>query len=66
MFVGNIKIKAPDINKTYEIMKRDKKNKNEVIKFVLLSSAGKIFVDVEAKKQDAVYALNNGIGYFTI
>ena len=66
MFVGKIEIKMPDINKIYEIMKRDKKNKNEVIKFVLLSSAGKILIDVEAKKQDAIYALNNGIEYFAI
>lgn len=64
MFKDKIKISPPNMNKLYDIMKRDKKNKDEVIKFVLLSSAGKIIVDVEAEKQDVHYALDNGLGYF--
>jgi len=59
-----MKISSPNMNRLYEIMIRDKKNKDEAIKFVLLSSAGKIIVDVGAKKQDIFYALDNGLGYF--
>ena len=60
------KIKLGKINpgRAFEIMKRDKKNKDEIIKFVLISSAGKIFTDMEASKQDVIYALTNGIQYF--
>lgn len=64
LFAGNIRIGNLEINKCYEIMKRDKKNKDEVIKFVLLSSAGKLLIDVEAQKEDVIYAINNGIQYF--
>ena len=52
--------------RVYEIMKRDKKNKDEKIKFVLLSGPGKIFVDVDAAKDDVIYALLNGTGYFAL
>ena len=65
LFSDKIKIRDLNTDKIYEIMKRDKKNKDEIIKFVLLSGSGKIMIDVEAKKQDVLYALENGTGYFT-
>ncbi|MBI1937375.1 MAG: 3-dehydroquinate synthase [Ignavibacteriales bacterium] len=61
---GKIKIAGYDPNKLYEIMKRDKKNRADVINFVLLKKAGSILVDIEAARQDVFYALNNGIQYF--
>ncbi len=64
LFADKIRVGKLEINKCYEIMKRDKKNKDEIIKFVLLSSAGKLLIDVEAKKEDVIYAMNNGIQYF--
>lgn len=63
-FNEEIKINEYDAEKLYKIMKRDKKNKNEEIKFVLLQRAGNIAVDVEADKEDVIYALNNGFQYF--
>jgi 3-dehydroquinate synthase len=64
LFEDKIKLNKLDIAKCFEIMKRDKKNKDEIIKFVLLSSAGNIAVDVEAGKDDVFYAMNNGFQYF--
>ena len=45
-------------------MKRDKKNKNEIIKFVLIDSPGKIFVDVKADKQKVISSVEFGIKFF--
>lgn len=64
LFTGKIKINNLNIPRCYEIMRRDKKNKDDKIKFVLLSGAGKLIIDVEANKEDVFYALNNGIQYF--
>jgi 3-dehydroquinate synthase len=64
LFEDKIKLEKIDILKCFEIMKRDKKNKDEIIKFVLLSSAGNLAVDVEAEKEDVFYAMNNGFQYF--
>lgn len=64
MFVPDIKIKEYNPKRLYEIMKRDKKNKEDKIKFVLMSKAGNIFVDVEAEADDVYYALSNGLQYF--
>lgn len=64
LFSDKIKIENLNIARCYGIMKRDKKNKNDKIKFVLLSGAGKLMVDVEASKEDVFYAYNNGIQYF--
>jgi len=64
LFSKKIRVTNLDIEKCYEIMKRDKKNKDEIIKFVLLSSAGKLMIDVQSKKDDVIYALKNGIQYF--
>lgn len=64
LFEDKIKLNKIDIVKCFEIMKRDKKNKDEIIKFVLLSSAGNLAVDVEAGREDVFYAMNNGFQYF--
>ncbi|MEG8946564.1 3-dehydroquinate synthase [Rosettibacter firmus] len=63
-FADSIDIQKYDTKKLYEIMKRDKKNKDEKIKFVLLKKAGELFVDIETKKEDVIYALNNGLQYY--
>ncbi|MEJ5352271.1 MAG: 3-dehydroquinate synthase [Melioribacteraceae bacterium] len=63
-FSDSIDIQKYNPNKLYEIMKRDKKNKDAEIKFVLLKKAGQLLIDVPASKEDVVYALNNGIQYY--
>jgi len=64
MFIDDIKIEKYNTSKLYEIMRRDKKNKVDKIKFVLLSNAGNNLIDLEASKEDVFYALNNGLQYF--
>ncbi|MEW6196334.1 MAG: 3-dehydroquinate synthase [Bacteroidota bacterium] len=49
----------------YDAMKRDKKNKEEKIKFVLMRSAGSILIDIDANKDDVIYSIKNGLQYFT-
>jgi len=63
-FSDSIDIQKYNPNKLYDIMKRDKKNKDAKIKFVLLKKAGQLVIDVEANKEDVIYALNNGIQYY--
>jgi 3-dehydroquinate synthase len=45
------KFKALNTAKAYEIMKSDKKNRGNIIKFVLVSGIGKILLDVEPEKK---------------
>ncbi len=54
-----------DTEAIYKIMGRDKKNKNDKIKFVLLNKAGSIIIDVETNKEDVIYSIKNGLQYFT-
>lgn len=63
-FADKIKIKNPDVDLCYEIMSRDKKNKDDEINFVLVAGARKILVDVKAGKDDVYYALKKGLQYF--
>ncbi|MCX7798154.1 MAG: 3-dehydroquinate synthase [Melioribacter sp.] len=65
-FNDEIKIQNFNSRKLYQLMKRDKKNRNEEIKFVLLQRAGQIAIDVEAEKEDVMYALENGLQYFKV
>lgn len=63
-FVDDVKIEKYNTSKLYEIMRRDKKNKEDKIKFVLLSNAGNIIIDIEASQENVFYALSNGLQYF--
>jgi len=45
-------------------MQRDKKNKDGKIKFVLLNDIGNIILDVEAKKEEIIFAIENGTKIF--
>ncbi|MCL5030584.1 MAG: 3-dehydroquinate synthase [Bacteroidetes bacterium] len=59
-----LKVKLPQqlkkMNKEelYKIMLHDKKNRNEKIKFVLISNLGEIIIDVEADKVDVISSIN--------
>ncbi len=46
------------------VMQRDKKNRDGKIKFVLLKDIGNIIIDVEASRNEIIYALEKGIGVF--
>ncbi len=52
--------KLKEMNKEVliDIMLHDKKNRNEKIKFVLISDIGKILVDVEAGKSEIISSIN--------
>ncbi|MFZ6034132.1 MAG: 3-dehydroquinate synthase [Melioribacter sp.] len=63
-FRNEIKLKQYNPETLYKIMFRDKKNKKGSINFVLLEKAGKLIIDAEADKRDALYAINNGLQYF--
>ena len=52
------KVKGLDKVSLIEIMMHDKKNRNEKIKFVLLSGIGKIILDAEAKENEIIKSLN--------
>ena len=52
------KLQEIDKENVFQIMKSDKKNRNGVIKFVLVSGIGKILLDVEAEKKDVFYAID--------
>lgn len=60
-----ISIKKYDQNKILNLMKRDKKSKDEIYKFVLLKEFGKVLIDVEANNEDVIWALKNGIKSFS-
>lgn len=60
-----IQIDAFDKKKLFDLMKRDKKNKDSKIKFVLPVTIGNILIDISADKQDVYYALENGINLFS-
>ncbi|MBM4172259.1 MAG: 3-dehydroquinate synthase [Ignavibacteria bacterium] len=59
-----IKIEKYNTKKLIDVMLRDKKSKDEKIKFVLPKMAGKILVDVGATKDEIQYSLKNGLDYF--
>jgi 3-dehydroquinate synthase len=51
------KINDFNINNVYKTMFSDKKNRDGKIKFVLVAGIGKILVDMDAEKDDVIYAL---------
>ena len=59
-----IAISGFDVEHIYEIMKRDKKGRDQKIKFVLLKDVGSLFVDVEAEENDILHSIRQGISYF--
>lgn len=61
---NSIKIKKYDRKKIMNLMKRDKKSKDEVYRFVLLQDFGKVLVDVEAENDDVNWAIKTGIRFF--
>lgn len=64
LFKDEIKIGKVNFDNAISIMQRDKKNKDGKIKFVLLQDIGSILLDVEANRDDIVYALENSLGIF--
>jgi len=59
-----VKISEVNLKECYKTMKRDKKNRDGKIKFVLLKDIGNMVIDVEAKERDINYALKKGISIF--
>ncbi|MBU1099180.1 MAG: 3-dehydroquinate synthase [Bacteroidetes bacterium] len=64
-FLGRIKISKPNLDALYKIMLRDKKNRENIIKFVLIKTSGEILLDVVAEKKDVYFALKNGLQLFS-
>ena len=61
---SEIKIKTYNENKILDIMKRDKKNVNEVYKFVLLKTFGEIVINAEVNIDDVKSSLRKGVEFF--
>lgn len=59
-----IKINKYSASKIYEAMKRDKKGRDQKIKFVLIGGIGKIILDVEAEKKDVIDSINYALKLF--
>jgi 3-dehydroquinate synthase len=57
----NKSIKSVDVDRIYENMFADKKNRNSQINFVLIRDIGEVVLDVQATKSEIVYALRYGI-----
>lgn len=61
---NHLRIKKISPTKIYEIMSKDKKNKDGKIKFVLPIEIGKILIDVESDEAFIKSAIREGIKYF--
>ncbi|MBI5807276.1 MAG: 3-dehydroquinate synthase [Ignavibacteriales bacterium] len=59
-----ISIDGINTNSIFKIMKRDKKNRNGKIKFVLVKNPGQILIDVEAEKDFVIHSLEKGLSLF--
>ncbi len=64
MFSDKLKLKDIDINTLFEIMQRDKKNRENEIKFVLLKNVGEIITDVPAPKKFVTESILKTITHF--
>jgi len=64
LFKYEINISNLNFENLISIMKRDKKNKDGKINFVLIQDVGNILLDVKASQDDIIYSLENGIGVF--
>jgi 3-dehydroquinate synthase len=63
-FKGKIKVKNYNVNSMIRAMKKDKKNSEGRIKFVLLKDIGKTLVNVEAERGQIVDSINEGMKFF--
>ena len=63
-FKSEIKIRNFNKFKIYSIMQRDKKNRNNKIKFVLLIKSGEIVLDCEADRNMVLESIEYGLNYF--
>ena len=64
-FKNEIKISRYNKHKIYGIMQRDKKNRNNKIKFVLLKKAGEIVLDFEADRKLVFESIEYGLNLFS-
>ena len=60
----NRSLKKVNVEKIYQNMFRDKKNRNQKINFVLLRDIGEVILDVQAEKSEVLYAINEAINSF--
>lgn len=63
-FQGKVEIENCNVAKVLNLMRKDKKNSESKIKFVLVKNIGELLLDIEANDEDIIYSLNNGIGLF--
>ncbi len=64
MLRDKIRVKKFDTEKIYDIMKRDKKSRDQKIKFVLLNDYGKLIVDAEATREEVFQSITKGMSHF--
>ncbi|MGE5431960.1 MAG: 3-dehydroquinate synthase [Syntrophomonadaceae bacterium] len=64
-FHPDIKFQRLDLKLLYNAMLSDKKNKNGMIRFVLLKGVGDILTDVEAEKKDVILTLKEAGEFFS-
>ncbi|MBU2492841.1 MAG: 3-dehydroquinate synthase [Bacteroidetes bacterium] len=63
-FKSEIKINSYNKHKIYGIMQRDKKNRNNKIKFVLLKKTGEVILDCEAERNLVLESIEYGLNLF--
>jgi len=64
LFADKIKLQKVNISTIYNIMKKDKKNRSNEIRFVLVNTIGNILTDVPASKKSVIYSITKGISHF--
>lgn len=64
-FKSEIKITKYNKSKIFSIMQRDKKNRDNKIKFVLLRKAGEIVLDYEADRKTVFESIEYGLNLFS-
>jgi 3-dehydroquinate synthase len=65
LFSASIKLKDANKNHLYKLMLRDKKNRQNEIKFVLVREIGEIITDVPAQKHLVIDSLTQTISHFS-
>lgn len=63
-FKDEISFGEINFDNAISVMQRDKKNRDGKIRFVLLKDVGNIILDVEASRNDIIYALEESINVF--
>jgi 3-dehydroquinate synthase len=61
----NRSLEKVDVEKIYQNMFRDKKNRNQKVNFVLLRDIGEVILDVRAEKGEVISAINEAINSFS-